>query len=246
MRRAPLFFLSVAVVTALWCAAAAAQIGASCSGAQGWSADTNGFNWVCNTTSGSVVYPAYQFGAALSSSCGSGNAGQVQWTGSAFEGCISSSWVTFNTTSAPTVSTYCTTASGLTCTGNSGATWSNSLAYTYVDVYICGGGGSGGGGLLVTAGSGNASGGGGGGGGACVEQIFRASDLSNTVTITLGSGGSGNTGNTNGAVGGTSTFGSYITAYGAGGGAAGALSASNNVGGSGGDLSGPGVTGSSA
>ena len=225
---------------ALCTAPASAQIGASCSGAQGWSADGTGNNWYCNGNTSTVTYPAYWFGST-STGCGSSTAGLMQWTGSVFELCNGSGWAGFGP--SPVVSTYCTIASGLSCTGNSGATWSNSSAYTFVDVYICGGGGQGGGGGSCASGSG-CSGGGGGGGGACVEQIFRASDLSSTVTVTLGSGGSSSSGDANGANGGTSTFGAYLTAYGGGGGSEGSGSG-NATGGCGGDLIAAGPNGSS-
>ena len=210
---------ALAVALALWALPAEADnvIGNSCTsvGQSGNSARyADGNNEWCNGST--WQYPAYQFGSSSASCNSSTQGGIVQWTGSFLEGCNGASWVTL--AGLPNVSTYCTVASGLSCTGNSGASWSNSSAYTMVDVYICGGGGQGGGGGLCASGS-NCSGGGGGGGGECVEQIFRASDLSSTVTVTLGSGGSGNTGDTNGANGGTSTFGSYLTGYGGGGGA---------------------------
>ena len=151
--------------------------------------------------------------------------------------------MTWSASSSPNVSTYCTTGSGLTCTGNSGATWSNSSSYTYVDVTICGGGGQGGGGLC-----------------RCGRHRYerwrrwrrwrlrrryftRASDLTSTVTVTLGSGGHTSSGNANGQAGGNSTFGSYLTGYGGGGGGAG-QSGTYSTGGTGGDLLKVGATAS--
>ena len=55
---------------ALWASPASAQIGASCSGAQGWSADGTGNNWYCNGNTNTVTYPAYWFGST-STGCGS-------------------------------------------------------------------------------------------------------------------------------------------------------------------------------
>jgi hypothetical protein len=195
--------------------------------------DATGNNFICNSGSVTWLPPAYQFGSTASS-CTATTAGMVQWNDSVFQLCNGSSWGKIY---SPSFSTYCTVASGLTCTGNSGAVWNNSASYSYVDVYICGGGGQGGGGLV---GASSVAGGPGGGGGACVEQIFRASDLASTVTITLGSGGHTSTGSAAGQVGGNSTFGSYLTAYGGGGGDGASL---NAAAGTGGDLFAVGLTG---
>ncbi len=74
-----------------------------------------------------------------------------------------------------------------------------------VKVQAWGGGGGG------ASGTGAAREGGGGGGGAFFELNCRASDLSATETVTVGTGGAANT------VGVSTTFGSRLTAYGGGG-----------------------------
>lgn len=76
-------------------------------------------------------------------------------------------------------------------------------------------GGAGGGSFVSTA---NSSSGGGGGGGAYVEGNFRASDLTSTVSVTVGAAVAA------GTAGNNTTFGSFLTAYGGGLG----LTAANN------------------
>lgn len=90
--------------------------------------------------------------------------------------------------------------------------------------------GAGGGGGTSGAASGT-SGGGGGGGGACIIGYYRASDLTSTVTVTVGTGAAA-------TVGGNTTFGTFLTAYGGGAGQSesGATNASPG-GGGGGQLS---------
>jgi hypothetical protein len=73
-------------------------------------------------------------------------------------------------------------------------------------------------------GGGSNSAGGGGGGGSYNRKIFKPSELTSSVAVTVGAGGS-----VNGA-GGNSSFGSYLTAFGGGNGA----NASNGGGGGGG------------
>ncbi len=112
----------------------------------------------------------------------------------------------------------------------SSGTWtkpSNVHASSTVFVECWGGGGGGG------SRSGASSGG--GGGGAYVAKMFRASDLTSTVAVTIGQGGTA----TN--VGGNTTFGAYLTAYGGGGG----VSGNTGAGGGGGILS-AGSSGSGA
>lgn len=122
-------------------------------------------------------------------------------------------------------------------------TWTKPSGATFVEVICIGAGGGGGGGQGAAAG--NARGGGCGGGGASWNRkIFRASDLSATETVTVGTssnaaGGNG-AGGSDGAVGGTSSFGTYLYGYGGGGGAGGSGSRS---GGSGAGSAGAGVTG---
>ena len=149
-----------------------------------------------------------------------------------------SSAMTWSAPSAPNVSTYCTTGIGTDLHRKQ-----RRDVEQFIILYLCRclymrRRGQGGGGKADTAGN-NTSGGGGGGGGGCVEQIFRASDLTSTVTVTLGSGGSTSSGNATGQTGGNSTFGSYLTAYGGSGGQLGASGTGSN-GGAGGDFFGVG------
>lgn len=81
---------------------------------------------------------------------------------------------------------------------------------------------------------------GGGGGGACVQKLFRLSELPSSVAITIAAGGAARSTNGNGNVGGTSTFGSLLTAYGGGGGQ-GVVTLPAKGGGGGGSLSAGGV-----
>lgn len=107
---------------------------------------------------------------------------------------------------------------------------------------IGGGGGGGGGRLGVTLGT--RGGGGAGGGGAMDFKVIPATDLSSSVTVTVGTAGSsgqGVTGNstqvangTSGGAGGTSSFGSQVSAYGGGGGGGGGNTTSAGGGGGGG------------
>lgn len=113
----------------------------------------------------------------------------------------------------------------------------------FVYVLAWGGGGGGGAGGAGPNG-GNGSGGGGGGGGAHERGLFKADSLSNTVIVTIGSGGVGgigasNFGGTAGSPGQTTSFGSYLKAYGGGGGGCASDNASGTwVGGGGGGGSG--------
>lgn len=128
-------------------------------------------------------------------------------------------------------------------------TWTKPAGITTVTVEIWAGGGGGGSGRKADI---NADGGGAGGGGAYVTKTFPASDISSTVSVTLGAGGAGGAAQTNnnmvgnnGTAGSSSTFGSYLTVYGGGGGAGGndgAGGTSTGGGGGGGALS-PGVGG---
>lgn len=113
-------------------------------------------------------------------------------------------------------------------------TWVKPTRATFARVVCIGGGGSGGGGYQGAVAQ--RGGGTGGGGGAVVEKIFRISDLSSTVSITVGAQVSGGTQNNNGNAGNSSSFGSYLTAYGGGAGASGgnALKSGGGGGGSGG------------
>ena len=124
---------------------------------------------------------------------------------------------------------------GWTVTGNSrptniqifaaSGTWNKPTSFTpaVVMVRVWGAGGGGGGGSSLATAT-VTKGGGGGGGGCFVERIFRASDLGDTESVTIGAGGSAGTGATaggaggDGGVGGNTTFGALLTGYGGGGG----------------------------
>lgn len=144
-----------------------------------------------------------------------------------------------------------------TATGTS--TWTMPAGVNQVRV-IClgaGGGGGGGGASVSTARNGGA----GGGGGAATVAIFDATDLTSTVTVTVGTGGThgngasagANADGTAGSNGGHSSFGSYLRAGGGGGGNP-SSNLVNSVGGGGGGVYGdaalgtpgtPGVAGTS-
>lgn len=126
----------------------------------------------------------------------------------------------------------------------SSATWTKPTGASFVMVELWGagsGGASGQRGASLSA----RGGGGGGGGGAYVYRLFKASELPSTVPVTIGLGGNGGaaitTDNTNGAagsIGGDSTFGTWMTAYGAG--APGSVSSGTGNGGGGGGTQGAG------
>ena len=123
---------------------------------------------------------------------------------------------------------------GWTVTGNSrptniqifsaSGTWNKPTSFNpgVVMARVWGAGGGGGGGSSLATAT-VTKGGGGGGGGCFVERIFRASDLGDTVSVTIGAGGSAGTGATaggsggDGGVGGNTTFGALLTGYGGGG-----------------------------
>lgn len=89
-------------------------------------------------------------------------------------------------------------------------TWTKPASCNFVKVVCVGGGGGGGaGGSAVDA---TNSGGSGGGGGSRAERIFKASELTATVTVTIGDGG------TAASAGGNTSFGSYLVAGGGGAG----------------------------
>lgn len=112
-------------------------------------------------------------------------------------------------------------------------TWNKPSTGTVALIQCWGAGGSGG-----RAGSGD--GGGGGGGGAYVWRLMLLSALSNTETVTVGTGGTSvTTDDTNGNAGENTTFGSHVTAYGGGGGAG---AAAQNGGGGGGGQMGAGAS----
>lgn len=101
----------------------------------------------------------------------------------------------------------------------SSGTWTKPVVGASVYVQCWGGGGGGGAG----SGGGGALGGGAGGGGSYASNLFQASALTSTVSVTVGAAGSAGTNSTLFAGnGGASSFGSYLTAYGGTGGGGGA------------------------
>ena len=139
-----------------------------------------------------------------------------------FRGCQNGSWV--NMAFGIDVQTY-------TMAGSS--SWTKPSGVSTVMVILCGAGGGGGGGSTsLNSGSG-------GGGGAHVERFFLASDLTSTVTVTVGTGGSGGPAGSSGGFGSASSFGSYAYAGGGGvgtsgvkggGGGGGVTSTTNDLG----------------
>lgn len=98
-------------------------------------------------------------------------------------------------------------------------TWTKPAGLTWVEVTVVGGGGGGGSGAAYVALT--AHGGQGGGGGELRKVVFKASDLPDTVSITVGDGGAGgasvsSTGSISdgniGQDGEDSSFGTYVTA----------------------------------
>lgn len=120
---------------------------------------------------------------------------------------------------------------------NSG-TWTKPTFGTNAVIQLWGAGGSGG--------KGTSGLGGGGGGGGYIQKQVLLTDLTGTVTVTLGDGGvSQTTNDSDGFAGGNTTFGAYLTAYGGGGG--GYAAPSGGGGGGGGEISvGGNATGATA
>lgn len=122
----------------------------------------------------------------------------------------------------------------------SSGTWTKPAGVTAVHVAVVGAGGGGGGGKGDAAGI-TRYGGTGGGGGAWIPRLFKAADLSATVTVTIGAGGGGGTGGSsssgsNGTDGGTTTFGTYLASYGGGGGVGGGVGNNGSGGGGAGSV----------
>ena len=153
----------------------------------------------------------------------------------------------------PDTTTQTTAATGpnlqeFTTTG----TYTKPASCTFVMVECWGGGGGGGSGRRGAT-STNRLPGGGGGGGAYTQRLFKASDLTSTVTVTIAAGGTGAAGQTSdstdgitGSNGGNTTFGAYLTAFGGGGGGGGTTVNTIRGGGGGGALTaanGPGTPG---
>jgi len=99
-------------------------------------------------------------------------------------------------------------------------TWTKPSGATFVMVEVWGAGAGGGSGGRWAAGT-SSGGGTGGGGGAYRYKLFKASDLTSTVTATIGAGGTGGAtavGNDSdgyvGTAGGNSSFGAYLVSYG--------------------------------
>jgi hypothetical protein len=140
-------------------------------------------------------------------------------------------------------------------TATGAGTWTKPTTFTpkFVRVVCIGAGGGGGAGASGT-GAVVRQGGCGGGGGAYTEEIYSASDLGVTETLSVGVGGIAGTAGAAGAaggaggIGGDSTFGTTIRqrAGGGGGGAGGPITAANSAGGSGGGSGAPGVVGAAA
>lgn len=101
-------------------------------------------------------------------------------------------------------------------------TWVKPVGAKVIRVELWGGGGGGGGSA-------------GGGGGAGVVATYNASNLPDSVLVTIGAGGAASTGT--GGTGGTSTFGALLSAFGGGGG----INGIGPGGGGGGELS-PGLS----
>lgn len=102
----------------------------------------------------------------------------------------------------------------------SSGTWTKPTEANFVMVELYGAG-AGGQGTRINQG-GNADAAFGGGGGSFIRRLFKSSELTSTVTVTIGAGGVGGvsttTGSTNeGIDGGNSTFGSYLIAFGGNG-----------------------------
>lgn len=124
-------------------------------------------------------------------------------------------------------------------TFTSDGTWNKPIGASFVRVVCIGAGGGGGGGT-----NGANAGGSGGGGGSYVERVFVASDLTDSVTVTVPTGGTaGSAGGGDGGQGGNSSFGAYLVGYGGGGGIGGTAGVNASSGGSGAGSAGAGNAG---
>ncbi len=185
------------------------NFGSACSGTN------NGIDWdtifQCN---GSTWQRSALFLGATSDSCNSTHAGMLQWNGSIFQGCNSSSWTTITGATGGAGSTSATTTS---YTSPGSYSWTPAAGNNVARVFCMGGGGGGAGGA-GTAGSYSQTYNYGGGAAYYAIGIFSISALTTPVTITIGAGGAGGAANANGSAGGTTTFGSYLSATGGAGG----------------------------
>jgi len=109
----------------------------------------------------------------------------------------------------------------------SSGTWTKPAGISTVYVEVVGGGGGGGSGARYATTS-SRFGGGAGGTGVTMFKHLRASDITSTVSVTIGAGGGGGaaitadtTNGNNGSPGGDSSFGSYLVALGGGNGTGG-------------------------
>lgn len=164
-----------------------------------------------STSSGSVARLVLPASIATSSPSTTGNFVVVTNN----TGKIDSSFFT-----ASVIRTY--TATGTT-------TWTKPSGLKFIRVQVWGGGGSG----AHMTGGGNETGGGGGGGYS--ERLLDASQVTTTISVTVGGGGVSVSGcggaGCNGNTGSTSNFGTYVIAYGGGAGAFGASGATGGGGG---------------
>jgi hypothetical protein len=99
----------------------------------------------------------------------------------------------------------------------SDGTWTKSAGMQRIIVDCIGGGGGGGGSATTSANQAGA--GAGGGGGGYGYEVLRAQDVTDTVTVTVGTGGAGGAIGTTGDTGTTTSFGAYVTAAAGTGGA---------------------------
>lgn len=112
-------------------------------------------------------------------------------------------------------------------------TWTKPAGAKFVEVILTGPGGGGASGQKTAT---NGVGGGGGASGATVIERFLPEDITDTVTITIPSGGAGgasvianSTNGNSGTAGGRTSFGGYMSAGGGTGGTGGGLAGGSNA-----------------